>query len=155
MTRSGISSAQRSIQIFIEALKSYGNCNEFAEKISKWNLSKLSTCSSVVEKPMKNGFAILNHGDLWVNNLMMTLDDVIFIDFQMQVWTSPSIDLFYFLITSVEDGIKVEHFDEFLQFYLHELTASLVKLKCDKIVPSLDELFDDILEKGSYGKFIK
>lgn len=101
---------------------------------------------------MKNGFAVLNHGDLWVNNLMMSLDDVIFIDFQMQVWTSPSIDLFYFLITSVEDGIKVKHFDEFLQFYHHELTASLVKLNCGQMVPSLIELYDDILEKGSYGK---
>ena len=76
--------------------------------------------------------------------------DAILIDFQGSYWGSPSGDLIYFLITSIHDDFKVNHFDNLVEFYHGELVTSLKKLKYDKPIPTSSELHVDIQEMGYF-----
>jgi thiamine kinase-like enzyme len=144
---------------FTDAVKNYGGFESYAEKIEKWDKNKLMTQYMDVAEPMKCGFVVMNHGDPWLNNMMFKADadnksiDCKLIDFQMPFWASPAADLLYFLVSSVENDIKVEHFDDFIEFYHTELSSGLKKLGYDQYIPTLAELHVDLLEKGFFGEF--
>lgn len=63
-----------------------------------------------------NSFNVLNHNDLWTNNLMFKysndneLRDILLLDYQLSYWGSPGIDLNFFLFGSVDDDVREEHF---------------------------------------------
>lgn len=103
----------------------------------------------------------MNHGDMWLNNMMFKSDkennpiDVKMIDFQVPFWSGPAPDILYFLVSSIADDIKVEHFDEFIEFYHEQLTSSLKQLKFDQHIPTLPEMYTDLLDKGAYGMLQK
>lgn len=143
---------------FASAVSSFEGCEVYAEKISRWDPVKMMMQFLDVAVPMDNGFQILNHGDIWLNNMMFKLDadknplDVSLIDYQIPFWASPAADLLYFLLTSVEDAVKVDHFDDFIEFYHTELANNLKKLKYDQHIPTLAELHVDLLQKGAFGE---
>lgn len=149
------------LQAFIKAVKNYGDCDVYAEKIARWDKKQLLRQYHDVNVPMECGFQVMNHGDLWLNNMMFKLDedgnpkDVLLIDFQLLFWGSPACDLFYFMLTSIADDIKVDHFDNLIKFYHDQLTDGLIKLKYDRKIPSLAELQEDLLKKGFYGLYQK
>lgn len=145
---------------FVESVKSYEGCEVYAEKIGRWDLMNFLVAFMTCAEPTSGGFQVLNHGDMWINNAMFRRDaegnpiEVFLIDYQMPFWASPTNDLLYFLITSVADDIKIEHFDDFIAFYHKELTDALKKLKYDeKKILTLAELHVDIIEKGAFSKF--
>lgn len=141
----------------MNVLKAQEGCEIYSEKISKWNTTNMFSLFTDICQPMRNGFNCLNHGDDFLNNMMFQLDenkapiDVLFVDFQACMWASPAPDLLYFLISSVSNDIKIDHFDDFIEFYHNELISSLKKLNYDKSIPSLADLHIDILDKGSFG----
>ena len=108
--------------------------------------------------PMKCGFTVLNHGDDWINNMMFKLDDqgntvdFKFLDFQMSFWGSPAADLFYFIMSSIRDDIKVVHFDEIIEYYHEILVESLKKLNYQHHIPTLMELIEELKAKGDLGR---
>lgn len=145
---------------FAARVRKYGGCELYADKIDRWDSHMLLNQWTEIAAPMKSGFQVLNHGDMWLNNMMFRLDDegnpleVSLIDYQIPYWGSPTGDLFYFLLSSVADNIKVDHFDEFVKFYHSELVDDLRRLNYDQQVPTLTELYDDMQEKGGFGLFL-
>lgn len=142
---------------FTDAIKSYGGFDVYADKIAKWDKIKIMSQFIDVAEPMRCGFQVLNHGDTWLNNMMFKFDgdstiDLKLIDFQMPFWGSPVADIVYFLISSVADDIKVDNFDDFVEFYQSELALALQKVNYKKHIPTLSELHIDLLEKGPFGK---
>ncbi|KAL7027492.1 hypothetical protein ACKWTF_005459 [Chironomus riparius] len=141
-------------QAFIDNLRKYGNCDEYADKISCWDQNKILHYWIKVVEPMKCGMVVLTHGDFWLNNLMFKFNesneavDVQILDFQSSYWGTPSLDLHYFLISSVHDDIKVEYYDEFIEHYHDKFVESLEKLGYDQYIPTLDDLYEDLLEKS-------
>ncbi|TDG43703.1 hypothetical protein AWZ03_009867 [Drosophila navojoa] len=107
----------------------------------------------------KGDFATLCHGDLWTTNIMFnylndgTPDNVIFIDFQFSVWSSPAIDLHYFFCTSVQNDLFRYHQAELVHFYYQNLVEALTKLKYKGQVPSLFEFQQQFQARGFYGVF--
>ena len=145
------------LKAFHSAVESWGpEYKLYADKIQKWTPTNLTAGYKVVANPMKCGFLVLNHGDMIVNNFMIKYDeqnnpiDLLLVDFQMCFWGSPSCDLYHFLVTSVQDDIKVEHFDDLVEFYHSNLVNGLKKLKYKKHIPTLEELNADLLEKIKY-----
>lgn len=142
---------------FQDSVKGYDGCDKYADKIFRWNKSKMWTAAIDMAQPMRCGFQVLNHGDLWLNNMMFKSDEennpiaVSMIDFQMSFWATPSIDLLYFIITSVMDDIKVDRFDDLIEFYHEHLSSALKKLNFDQYIPTLSELQSDLLDKGYAG----
>jgi len=145
-------------QAFIENLRKYGNCDNFADKIECWDQKKILHYWLRVVEPMKCGMVVLTHGDYWLNNLMIKFnesnepEDVQMLDFQSSAWGTPSLDLHYFLISSIHDDIKVKYYDEFIEHYHDEFVKSLKKLGYDQNIPTLDDLYEDMLDKSEMGK---
>lgn len=141
---------------FVESIRSFGGFEEYVEKIARWDCNKLWACFIKISEPMKSGFQVLNHADMWMNNFMIKTDefgkpiDAILIDFQGCYWGSPSGDLIYFLITSIHDDFKIDHFDKLVDFYHSELVTTLKVLDFDEPIPTLSELHDDIQEMGFF-----
>ncbi|TMW48479.1 hypothetical protein DOY81_006442 [Sarcophaga bullata] len=104
-------------------------------------------------------FYTLCHGDLWVNNMMMLYDsqspknnkslkDVLLIDFQLCNWSSPAVDLHYFLHTSLEPSLQldVHAIDGLVQCYHTTLASTLRMLNYNGYIPTLHELQVQLLE---------
>lgn len=143
---------------FADSVKNYGDCDEVAAKIASWDFQKLRDVWLDVAVPMRCGFEVMNHGDIWINNMMFRSDEagdtvaVKLIDFQIAFWASPVPDLLYFLLSSVADDIKTDHYDDLIEFYHEQLTSALKQLKYDQHIPTLSELNEDLLEKGGFGR---
>ncbi|KAM7364656.1 uncharacterized protein ACRADG_001057 isoform 1-T2 [Cochliomyia hominivorax] len=103
-------------------------------------------------------FYTLNHGDLWINNMMMlydltteerTLKDVLLIDFQLCNWSSVAVDLHYFFHTSLEPELQLDFnaLNRLVQYYHMVLVDVLKKLEYKGYIPTLHELHVQ-LEEG-------
>lgn len=108
----------------------------------------------------ENDLNVLNHGDLWTNNILFSyngseLAEAVILDFQYSFFGAASLDLLYFLFTSLPDELKISKMDELVQFYYYELKNFLEKLNYDmKKFPSLQNFQIEYLRKYFYGKKI-
>lgn len=85
------------------------------EEIAKYIISRIDhVASSLVSlfEQKKKGLNVLNHGDLCVNNMLFRhsstgeVVDFMFIDFQIPRFTTPVVDLVYFLWTSGNEDVR-------------------------------------------------
>ncbi|XP_069690919.1 uncharacterized protein [Periplaneta americana] len=104
-----------------------------------------------------SGFNVLTHGDLWLNNLMFRysddtgeVEDVRFVDFQLTHWTSPAVDLQYFLNSSASPEI-LEKSDLLIQEYYSTLCDTLTLLGHENLQPKLSELKEEFEKKAKLG----
>jgi thiamine kinase-like enzyme len=149
------------IREFQSVVSEFEEFSRISKIVSTWVPEVMINSFFLATTPFKNGFKILNHGDDWLNNLMFKFnsdgtetEEVKLLDYQMSYWGSPAGDLFYFLISSVQDEFKAKHFDEFIEFYHSELVTSLKKLNFDQYIPTLSELWSELLEKRQCGELI-
>lgn len=108
-------------------------------------------------------FNTLVHDDLWSTNLMIKpaktndiekpFENLIFIDFQFSFWSSPTIDLYYFLNSSLCDSLRPNRFDELVQFYYDRLAEYLKRLNYSKKIPTWPEFFAQYQERRFFGGF--
>lgn len=66
----------------------------------------------------------------------------------MSYWNRPEGDLFYFLISSVNNEVLISRFDYFLQFYHEKLIESMHKLKVKQSGPSLKSFHMQLLKNS-------
>lgn len=86
------------------------------------------------------------------NQTEMSIENIIFIDFQYSCWTSPTVDLHYFLNTSLQESLRPSRFDDLIMFYHSHLERYLNRLGYKKSIPNLDQLKQQYHDKNFYGK---
>ncbi|KAH8359887.1 hypothetical protein KR093_009317 [Drosophila rubida] len=129
----------------------------------KWNLPDVEKYINKVVSPKdffdkglalnnvdESEFNVLNHGDLWSNNIMFCGDQTLFVDLQVSKWGSPAQDLWYLIISSCSLDIKVKEFDHFIQIYHNRLVECLKLLKYTKHIPTLKQLHIMMIKHGDW-----
>lgn len=168
------------MRLFTEQLKKTSINETYIEKFEKLQENFLKRGESVYDSG-KNSFNVLNHGDFHYKNMMIKKDNeaikniffVIFenfilinvmkyyhalsfysqLDFQLSVWGTPAIDIFYLLYMIASTETRVNHRAEIVTHYFTEFNATLNKLGFMGTVPSLNEFNIELLKNGFLGKF--
>lgn len=119
--------ASEKIISFIEESE---KCRHLAPKLRKsFDTSDEDESREILNKR----FYTLVHKDLWVNNIMLKLNngspiDCKFVDFQGYSYASPATDVLFFLFTSVELEALQNNLDDLLKFYLEQFNSTLKSL---------------------------
>ncbi|XP_058119623.1 uncharacterized protein LOC131284809 [Anopheles ziemanni] len=121
---------------------------------------------SAIERESKSyertagGFNVLNHGDMWLNNLLWKYDaegsveDVIMVDYQESFFGSPAFDLTHLLHSSANTAIQRAGFDELLQLYTDELRNALRQFKYDGPLPDLAHMQAEVTAKRDHALIV-
>lgn len=102
---------------------------------------------------------VLNHADLWTNNIMFQytddgqLLDTFFVDYAFPKYGSPAQDLLYFIMSSLQIDIKIKQFDHLIQYYHENLVENLQLLKYTKKIPTLKDIHIMLHKYGIWGKY--
>lgn len=104
-------------------------------------------------------FCVLNHGDLWVNNIMFKYDkltkkpiDVVFVDLAMGIYSSPGFDLNYFFNTSIPVDILKNKREYLIRYYYDNLKDALEEMNY-KEIPTFDLIRQEIDKREDFGFF--
>ncbi|KAJ9580967.1 hypothetical protein L9F63_023852 [Diploptera punctata] len=108
----------------------------------------------------ENDFTVFKHGDLWLNNMMFKysdesgeVQDVRFVDFQLCHLGSASIDVLYFLHTSLSKDLIGQQCD-LIQEYHNTLKETLASLGYEQLAPSIQGLQQELERKRSYAVIV-
>ncbi|XP_037052130.1 uncharacterized protein LOC119085750 [Bradysia coprophila] len=103
-------------------------------------------------------FSVVNHGDCWNNNLMFKYDEetnvpqkICLLDWQLGRYSSPVLDISYFMFSSTDRKLREQHFDKLIKIYHSSLSNTIRKLGSD---PDKLFSFSDLQgELKRYGRF--
>ncbi|XP_071582213.1 uncharacterized protein [Temnothorax nylanderi] len=144
------------LKALADEVANWPGMKKYSEKIAKLtdHIYKIGIDAS---KLCEDEFNVINHGDFWVNNMLFKYDNDgkpvqhICVDFQMCVYTSPAIDLQYFLNTSPSPDVIENKRDVLLNEYLGALSATMKQLGCKTQPPTMEELKATLKRRASYG----
>lgn len=149
----------RNFDAVLETISSWPDFTVYAEKLRRIRGEVIERWRCTYDfKP--NHFNSLNHDDLFAPNLMLKLknqneevafENAIFIDFQFAFWSSPTIDLHFFLNTSLDESLRIHSFTELLEFYYMHLNDFLQKLNYKLHIPTWTEFYEQYQERHFTG----
>lgn len=127
-----------------------------ADKMNKLSTTIAQRLSRIYDYG-ENEFCVLNHGDFWTTNILFQENplgkpvDALMLDYQMSVYTSPAIDLLYFLNICPEKNLMCAKDDFLLASYLAALRKTMKAIGCKTQPPSMEELKHSMHERRIYG----
>ncbi|XP_055522487.1 uncharacterized protein LOC129716678 [Wyeomyia smithii] len=118
-------------------------------------VSKLEACLTQKFDDAFNAFKVLNHGDLWCNNMLFKyseksgkVTDVVFVDFQISFYSSPGLDLNYAIATCPNLATR-DRSDELIAIYHQALSETLKSVHYPRI-PTLNDVYHEIRRMEFY-----
>ncbi|XP_049548920.1 uncharacterized protein LOC125959928 [Anopheles darlingi] len=99
---------------------------------------------------------VLNHGDLWSNNMMFRYDaagtvlETMFVDYQLSSYGSPGIDLVYSLYNCPRFDVRRNRLDELIQLY-HRSLSEVLKRGNYGSVPTLETIKEEFARHEYFG----
>ncbi|KYN14134.1 PREDICTED: uncharacterized protein LOC108766096 [Trachymyrmex cornetzi] len=139
-----------------DEIANWPEVKKYSEKIAKLSDHVYKIAEDAV-KPSEDELNVINHGDCHLNNMLFKYDsdgkpiDHIFVDFQMCVYTTPALDLHYFLNTSPSIDVVENERNTLLNAYLGTLSATMKQLNCKTQPPTMEELQAILKRSASYG----
>uniref|UniRef100_A0A182KBV4 CHK domain-containing protein n=1 Tax=Anopheles christyi TaxID=43041 RepID=A0A182KBV4_9DIPT len=111
-------------------------------------------------KPRQPGarYEVLNHGDLWSNNMMFRYDDggtgavreIMFVDYQISNYGSPGLDLVYTLYNCPHRDVRLERREELLTEY-HRVLGETLRRNRYEPVPTFDDVKEEFTRNEFFG----
>jgi len=132
-----------------------GNYETFLEDLIEKHLD-MGTAAMKVRDHQKYKLKTICHGDPWFNNMMFKykdgdkLDDILFIDFQIVGYTSPALDLVYFLGSSTTGDLRKKYLPHILTLY-HTIFINTVERLGVTVDFSYEDLLDDFRKARVHG----
>jgi hypothetical protein len=146
-----------SINAFANVVEKWSGFEEYGNKFRRLIPTSFDRMMEAA-KPVSGSLSVLNHGDFWVNNMMFhycpdtgKADDVRFVDFQISRYTSPVLDLLYFIYTSPSEDVRSEYTEFLLEEYHQELRYTLKVLGCEYHKFSIEQLKKEFEGKSFFG----
>ncbi|XP_052870578.1 uncharacterized protein LOC128276154 [Anopheles cruzii] len=106
---------------------------------------------------------VLNHGDLWSNNMMFRYEataaaadtdvvrEVMFVDYQLSCYGSPGLDLVYSLYNCPRFEVRQNRIEELQQLYHRNLCQALDRGKYPGTVPTLETIKEEYKRHEFFG----
>ncbi|XP_011705241.1 PREDICTED: uncharacterized protein LOC105460486 [Wasmannia auropunctata] len=138
-----------------EEIITWPEVKKYSEKIAKLS-DHMYQIGIDATKLSENEFNVINHGDCHMKNMLFKYDndgnptDHIFLDFQACIYTSPAIDLLYFLNTSLSLDTIENNRDILLNEYFGTLSTTMKQLNCKTKPPTMEELKDTMKRRASF-----
>lgn len=111
-------------------------------------------------KTDEKDFKVLTHEDIRLNNILFRYSDegekpteVRYVDFQLSQWTSPVIDLSYFIIANAAVDIVLEP-KIIIEEYYKKLCETLKMLGHSHLCPSKEYLYDQYNKRSKFGVIV-
>ncbi|XP_018316629.1 uncharacterized protein [Mycetomoellerius zeteki] len=145
-----------SVKALADEVATWPEMKKYADKIDKL-VDHIYEIGTDATRRSDDEFNVINHGDVWVNNMLFKYDnddnpiDHIFVDFQLCIYTSPALDLLYFLSTSPSPDVVENKRDILLNEYLGTLSTTMKQLDCKTQPPTMEELKAVLKRRASYG----
>ncbi|XP_018569811.1 uncharacterized protein LOC108909862 [Anoplophora glabripennis] len=135
---------------FIKIFQESSNCIPWIPKVEEI----FKNNETLQNAPPREPFSTITHQDIWVNNIMIKLQNGLpignkLVDFQVCDYKSPAADLFFFLFTSVQLSVLQDNFDGLIEFYHKHFISHLEKLKCDTAPFSLPKFLEEMKAETS------
>ncbi|CRL00980.1 CLUMA_CG014220, isoform A [Clunio marinus] len=129
------------------------NKPEYVDRIDEV-IEKCSIRGKRAFTPTAGGFNVLNHGDFVLRNMLFQkidgeIRDVQFLDFQLSVYASPAVDIFYALYGSMTLKNRKKYRKEIILLYYETFKESLKTYGYDKEPPTLLDLNVELTRNGS------
>jgi len=145
------------MQVLASVVATWPGYERFADKIRKMVETMISRAIEVV-KPTDGSLSVLNHGDFWTNNMLFKYssgsevpEQVKFVDFQLSRFSSPALDLQYFVFSSPSQEVRFEQLDCLLETYHTELRKTLATLGCSDVEFTIEDLKKEFENKAYFG----
>uniref|UniRef100_A0A1Y1M531 CHK kinase-like domain-containing protein n=2 Tax=Photinus pyralis TaxID=7054 RepID=A0A1Y1M531_PHOPY len=139
-----------------EIVKQLQNRPDVKKHIQKMKLAKDRILTELCNVHKINcDFKVLNHGDCWINNIMFrynnrgVVSDVAFVDYTISCFSSPCLDLHYFLTASANLETRSKY-STIIDHYFENLTRLLRKFHT-KSMPTREQFDADFRIFSSYG----
>ncbi|XP_055695241.1 uncharacterized protein LOC129797028 [Lutzomyia longipalpis] len=123
----------------------------------RWETAMWADVAERIEGKNAEPYAVINHGDCWINNLMFchanganNPSKITLIDWQMSRYASPVLDVVYFIFTCTDKSFRDQHFSACLDTYYNALAELLEKLGGDASEQFPRAVFEEHLRK--FGK---
>ncbi|ODM92790.1 putative oxidoreductase dhs-27 [Orchesella cincta] len=122
------------------------------KRLEKYTSKAFSSMCDVVEET--HLLYVLNHGDLWNNNILFYQDSnsnlthLKFVDLQMNRVGSPNMDVGYYFYNSLKPQVRRKHITSLLRLYYEEF-----KLRAKELKATVDFTFQEFLQ--DYGRISK
>ncbi|XP_065354376.1 uncharacterized protein LOC135948850 [Calliphora vicina] len=130
---------------FIEMLSAHEEFAGYLEKVKLMQPHMMKGCMDLYNAHKLNkgqgDIFVLNHGDFHMKNLMFKfneetgkMEDVIFVDFQMNCYAPSSVDTIYSQFTMMSPDLRLKR-NEFMQYYFTEFLGVLKNLNFEGELP--------------------
>ncbi|KAM7346423.1 pinkman isoform 1-T2 [Cochliomyia hominivorax] len=130
----------------------WNRLNEYFKSDTFYNLML-----SLLDAKSSEPYAVICHGDCWINNVMFKYKnskvvDARLIDWQIMRYSSPIIDLLYFIMSSTTREFRQQHFQETLDLYHSAAVEHIKKLGSDPDIVFPRAAFnEEFKKKGAIG----
>ena len=124
---------------------------EIAEKLKDFSKTIVSKACELFLRDEKT-FNVLNHNDLWIPNVLFkfneddSIENILFVDFQLSYYGNPGIDLNYFFYGSLSEDTRLNSSRKLVKVYQQILSETLQKMNYSKPIPTLLDIHVGLLK---------
>lgn len=144
-----------------KATKLFSSDEEFKnEKFVKFSENLWSKVSKCLEPEIAGNYAVIGHGDCWINNMMFSYiedlhkspEEICLFDWQNTRYASPALDVCNFLFICTNKKLRGYHYEQLIQIYHKSLSSHLERLGGDaRIEFPLNVLYEQLKKVGKAG----